>query len=549
MIKLTDRDPLIGQVVGGRYEVLRLIGRGGIGSIYEVRNVRLGRSFALKTLTGDAAASAEAIQRFRREAEIVASIKHPHIVEVVDWDELPDGSPCIVMEYLRGEDLASRINAAAPLPWTLIALVADQVLAALAVTHASGIVHRDLKPQNVFLAVDDAGEERVKLLDFGVSKIRDVPSLMSSDSRLIGTPAYMAPEQAEGRTADVGPHTDVWAMSIMLHEMATGVRAFEGPSMPAVLYAICHGEPAPILAHRPDAPPGFVELIADGLARPIGERLADVATMRARLREAMRERPSVQFSPAMRATPPRGVAPAIAKKRTREQEALADTAPDRASPWPMPSPETVLSGMAAATPPTSAEPNRGRSPWVRYALFGVGIAAAVGVAYAMTREANREEPPQNVAVVTVESTEPADAAEVAQTTPSVSDASVVGIEAAVEDKKAVEDKNRPKPVTAQASPIDSQHRYIRNATKALNGHVAPLVACFNANNADVTGSQQIKATIQIGADGHAKTVSFSPPPVDASALGACLRAEILRVSFPTGDRDQTFSIPLRAMSR
>src|SRR5258706_2644655 len=115
------RDPLLGQVVGGRYEVIRLIGKGGMGAIYEVRNTRLGRAFAMKVLLGEAAEDVEVLQRFRREADLIARIKHPNIVEVIDWEELEDGSPCIVLEYLQGEDLAHLIRDSGPLPLGMIA--------------------------------------------------------------------------------------------------------------------------------------------------------------------------------------------------------------------------------------------------------------------------------------------------------------------------------------------------------------------------------------------------------------------------------------------
>ena len=246
MGKPQGKDQLLGQVVGGRYEIVRLIGKGGMGAIYEVRNTRLGRSFAMKTLIGDAASDAEVLSRFRREADVIARIKHPNIVEVIDWEALEDGSPCMILEYLQGEDLARRIRESGPLPWPLIAKLGDQLLGALSIAHAANIIHRDLKPQNIFLAHDDSGEERAKLLDFGVSKIRDSRSLVTTDARLIGTPSYMAPEQAEGRHDDVGPATDLWAMAAILYEMATGDLAFDGASMPATLYKICSRDAEPI---------------------------------------------------------------------------------------------------------------------------------------------------------------------------------------------------------------------------------------------------------------------------------------------------------------
>jgi serine/threonine protein kinase len=303
-----SRDPLLGQVVGGRYEVLRLIGRGGMGAIYEVRNTRVGRSFAMKTLIGEAADDSEVLARFRREADVVARIKHPNIVEVIDWEALEDGSPCIILEYLHGEDLARRIREAAPLSWPMIGMVGDQILSALSVAHAANVIHRDLKPQNIFLSVDDSSDERAKLLDFGVSKIRDSRSLVTTDARLLGTPSYMSPEQAEGRHDDVGPGTDLWAMGAILYEMATGDLAFDGASMPAILYRICSKDAEAVDARRPDAPAAFAQLVRELLARDLAARICDADVARVRLREALANvAPDTRYSD--RVLVPRGPAP------------------------------------------------------------------------------------------------------------------------------------------------------------------------------------------------------------------------------------------------
>src|SRR5581483_4951869 len=173
--------------------------------------------------------------------------------------------------------------------WADVARLADPVLSALAVAHRAGVVHRDLKPHNIFITVDDAGEEHVKLLDFGVSKIRHAKTRLTADDRLVGTPAYMAPEQADGRVDDIGPQTDVWAMGAILFEMATGRDAFTGPSTPSLLYQICHGEPASLREARPDAPRAFVEVVGAALSRDPKRRIVDIDVLRARLRLALVE--------------------------------------------------------------------------------------------------------------------------------------------------------------------------------------------------------------------------------------------------------------------
>jgi serine/threonine-protein kinase len=291
-------DSLIGTIIADRYEVIRKIAKGGMGTIYEVRNTRLGRTFALKTITAEAAQDPEVLQRFRREADVVANLSHPHIVEVVDWDQLDDGAPFLVMEYLRGETLAARIAGVGALPWGQIAQVADQVLSALGVAHRAGVVHRDLKPDNIFLAVDDAGEERVKLLDFGISKIRDSQTFQTTDAKVLGTPAYMAPEQAEGQHDKIGAATDVWAMGAIIYEMITGAVAFSAPSTPAILYRVCHGRPTPANELRPDVPKELVELLDWALDLQL--RLDNVEELREELKKILSKMEGVTWAPLMR---------------------------------------------------------------------------------------------------------------------------------------------------------------------------------------------------------------------------------------------------------
>ena len=392
-----DADPLIGQVVGGRFEVVRLIGKGGMGAIYEIRNTRLGRSFALKTLIGEAAEDAEVIARFRREADVIAKIKHPNIVEVIDWEILDDGSPAMVLEYLKGEDLSARIREAAPLTWPFIGRIGDQILGALSTAHAAGVVHRDLKPQNVFLASDDSGEEKAKLLDFGVSKIRDSRSLVTTDARLLGTPSYMSPEQAEGRTDDIGPATDLWAMGAILYEMATGELAFDGASMPAVLYKICSREADAVNLKRADAPPAYVQLVREALARNIEDRITDADVFRVRLREVLREVAGLQYTDRIPrlSTPP----PSRRKRYTGANDQTVQSGNMKAvAPEPPAEPSistATPTGVGQVSASTLMPPKR--SPALLLGLGGVIAAMLVVVIVLATRKpGTAEDNPQPV---------------------------------------------------------------------------------------------------------------------------------------------------------
>jgi serine/threonine protein kinase len=279
-------DGLIGEVVAGRYVIERRLAQGGMCSVYQARHHSLSRKFALKVLSPELAFEPEVLARFRREAEIMAGLRHPNIVAVLDWVQLPDGSPTLVMELLEGEDLYQRLMRSGPLPLAEVGRIADQVLAGLTVVHRAGIVHRDLKPSNIFLARDDTGGERAVLLDFGISKLSGVETLTCVPS-VLGTLNYMAPEQAEMRDGDIGPATDVWSMGAILYQMITGHYAFDGASGAAITQAVLHGRPVPISELRGDVPPGLESVLRRSLDRDRSRRPADGEVLRREVEQAL----------------------------------------------------------------------------------------------------------------------------------------------------------------------------------------------------------------------------------------------------------------------
>jgi len=253
--------------------------------VYEVQHVKLKRQFALKRILPHFVSNQEAMVRFEREAELLASLRHPNVVDITDWDELPDGSPYMILEFLHGASVRVRMDRK-QLAWEAIARFGDQAMAALSLAHRIGITHRDLKPENIFISIDDAGEERVKLLDFGVSKMRGL-GRTTGQFAMLGTPSYMSPEQAQGLTDLIGPSTDVWAMGTILYEMATQKVAFTGESLAATVVNITSGRPAPITSFRADAPPAFVELIERATSTDPERRLTSIDEMRQELRTAL----------------------------------------------------------------------------------------------------------------------------------------------------------------------------------------------------------------------------------------------------------------------
>ncbi len=259
-------DPLIGQVLHDTHEVVRLIGRGGMGAVYEARHVRLRKQrFAIKVLQARMKDEPTILSRFQREAEIATEIGHPNIIYVLDFYESDDGRPCMVMEYLEGEDLniARRREGRFSPDFTL--KVITDVGSALTAVHEKGIVHRDLKPGNIFLARNPSGLPRIKVLDFGISKIRDSRSLTGTND-VLGTPQYMSPEQGEGDAKAVDHRTDIFALGTITYLMLSGSFPFNAPTLVGVIRAICD---------RPHRPLGqLVEGLGDAVEQVLARALA-----------------------------------------------------------------------------------------------------------------------------------------------------------------------------------------------------------------------------------------------------------------------------------
>jgi serine/threonine-protein kinase len=341
---------LVGQVLADRYRVIRPIASGGMGVLFEVENTRIGRRFALKTLSSATAARPDSLARFRREAEIVARLHHPNIVAIVDWDALPGGAPFYVMELLEGEDLAARIGRG-PVPWPELAQVASQAMSALAEAHRHGVLHRDLKPANLFLCrVGEGDSVHVKVLDFGLARARGNVAITNYDKpQWIGTPQYMSPEQIRGE-AEPGEKADVWGIAAVLYELATGKPAFKG-AIDQLIKDIGNRRPVPVRVLREDAPEEFADAIESALSPSNERRITTIEELAARVRAAL--------GVTSESTP---VPPPPRKKKVS------------------PAPEVSASDTAADLPSSRRRRERVvRRAWVKGALVG-GVIAAVGVA-------------------------------------------------------------------------------------------------------------------------------------------------------------------------
>ncbi len=285
VIEAPKFDALLGSTLGGRYEILRRIGEGGMGAVYEARHTVIGRKVAVKVLLERLLEKRELVRRLLQEARMASSIGHENIVDVLDFGSTDDGRAFVAMEYLEGESLAALLNREAPLPVARALAIARQVTSALGAAHAKGIVHRDIKPENVFI-IQRGENDFVKVVDFGVSKaVRSAEEGMDSlrltrTGTLLGTPLYMSPEQARGDD-DVDARTDVWAVGILLYECLTGDVPFRANNYLRVIAQVLGTEIVSPSALRPelDIPPSVDALVMRALARDREQRFADMASL------------------------------------------------------------------------------------------------------------------------------------------------------------------------------------------------------------------------------------------------------------------------------
>jgi len=261
----------IGAVVDGKYRVESVIGSGGMGVVFQARHLSLRERVAIKVLKQDRAGRPGGVDRLLREARAAASIRNRHVVRVLDVGTLPNAQPFIVMEYLEGEDLATRLGRSGALP---VCDAVDYVLEAceaVAEAHALGIVHRDLKPANLFLERRASGATSVKVLDFGVARFLaghsdaiDAASALTSSHSFVGSPAYVSPEQLT-MPDEVDTRADVWALGIILHEMLSGTQPFKAATLALTCTKILQ-EPVPALS-RSDVAPELARALAGALEK------------------------------------------------------------------------------------------------------------------------------------------------------------------------------------------------------------------------------------------------------------------------------------------
>jgi serine/threonine protein kinase len=277
-------DPLIGSILGEHYRIIERLGRGGMGTVYLVTHIQLKKKFAAKILNAETARREDAVARFQQEAVSASKLDHENIINIVHFGRAEDDTPYFIMEFLRGEAL-NQILAKGPLGLDDVLRVVVPMCHALAAAHGAGIVHRDLKPENVFVSRRSGGRHLIKLLDFGISKIKlshveDKRITQTGD--VLGSPLYMSPEASRG-DADVDGRADIYAIGVLLYEMTTGRAPFSADNYLQVLYKHISEEPVAPRVQNPDLPAELEAVILKCLAKDPAARYQRVEELEAAL--------------------------------------------------------------------------------------------------------------------------------------------------------------------------------------------------------------------------------------------------------------------------
>jgi serine/threonine protein kinase len=310
-------DAMIGRVIGARYRILERLGAGGMGVVYQVEHVSMGKIAALKMLHPALVTDREVLRRFQREAQAVSLLTHPNTVQVFDFGE-SEGSLYMVMEYLRGENLATLLRRSGPLPWPRAASLFVQICDALSEAHDKGLVHRDLKPENVLVSSTRDGRDFAKVLDFGLATLRRRDEQNpSTNGSVVGTPFYMPPEQI--RAEEIDARADIYALGALMHRVLTGAYPFEGKTPLMVLSQHLSAPPPLLRAHRPDRAfdPRVEEIVQRCMAKERQSRYPTTDAVRAAI-EAVR---GSEASPT-----PSGVTAATAEIARDSEPTLAELA-------------------------------------------------------------------------------------------------------------------------------------------------------------------------------------------------------------------------------
>ncbi|MEI7891922.1 MAG: serine/threonine-protein kinase [Myxococcales bacterium] len=378
-----------GDIIAGKYRADRVLGQGGMGIVIAATHLELEVPVAIKFVLPEWLENQDAVARFLREGRAAAKIKSEHVARVLDVGKLDNGSPFLVMEYLEGMDLAARIRGG----WLAVHEAVGYILQtceALAEAHAAGIIHRDIKPANLFITRRADKSACVKVLDFGISKVKSTKStaLTQAQGTILGSLLYMSPEQLRS-SKDVDHRADVWALGVTLYELLTGLLPFNAEEFPELVVQIVMAPPAPLRTRRADIPEALERVVMDCLEKDRQRRISNVAELAQRLVPFALLSDRVSADRASRVldvvgTPwaPSGVAPTVAATVVASVSPQARSSSGgpgvpHTQAWNTAPAFGATEGRVAHPPP--APPLRARKSHATYLLLGAGAAALAGI--------------------------------------------------------------------------------------------------------------------------------------------------------------------------
>ncbi|MBZ5711938.1 serine/threonine protein kinase [Nannocystis pusilla] len=548
---MPDRDAqVIGTVLENRYRVLSLLGRGGMGDVYVGEDTRLRRRCALKILHARLAEDRTSVERFLREAQMIASLDHPNIVDIYSFGEEPSGLVFFAMELLQGDDLDARLRQRAQRPFSNhdCCLWAIQIARAVGCVHDNGLIHRDLKVSNVFLARKRDGEEICKLLDFGIARAEDSSELTETGITL-GTPSYMSPEQV--RNANLDRRSDIYSFGVVLFKLLTGRVPFTGEPIQVAMQHCDSPPPAPSsVAPAAGISPALDAIVLKAMAKKPGDRFQTMHEVGQALVELLRSE-APELAPVTTSgrtlTQPHLGASAVPSPWLAAAAGPA-TQPSLDHPRPAPAPDpggreaaVTVPALDASTPgggskqtgATTAFPSPpARSTRPLLALAGAGLLAAIAV-FALVLSGGDDPPPPPPAPAVVDAPKPTPV--VAPPPAEPAPAPAPAPEPAPEPPPA---EAEPQPVADEELPPLESEVAAEPAPAVKKAAVKPAVpvdplkqierkakACRKTH--DAVGGPKIVIDYAIGLDGK---VTRSVPSVN-DALGKCLADAVMQTRF------------------